>query len=443
MTSSEISRFYQLPIHERRALLAQRLDLPDADLAALTLGHGLNDDHADRMVENALGILGMPLGLCVNLRINGQDWLAPMAVEEPSVIAAASHAAKMLREGDGIIADVSPPHMIGQIQVLDVPDFTQARAAIMASRDALLAEANACDPLLVSLGGGAFDIEVRHLPPLPGEDDPLGPMLIVHLLVDVRDAMGANAINTMCERLAPRIEGLTNGRVRLRILSNLADRRTVTVVGRVPFSALHNKGSVSPEALALGIEEASVFAERDPYRAATHNKGIMNGIDAVLIAFGQDWRAVEAGAHAFAARSGRYTALAKWRARDGFLEGRMTVPMAVGVVGGVVKVHPTVKALRRLASINTAEHLAQITAAVGLAQNLGALRALSAEGIQKGHMRLHARNFAVEAGAVGPEVDELARLLSSQGHVRADLASQLLSQLRAQRAPQQNPSRSA
>jgi hydroxymethylglutaryl-CoA reductase len=438
MTSSQIPRFYQLSVAERRAALATRLDLTQPEVGALSSSLGLHDDQADRMVENALGVFGMPLGLCVNLRINGQDFLAPMVVEEPSVIAAASHAAKMLRHGDGVIAEASPPHMIGQIQVLDVPDFASARAAILAQRDSLLAEANACDPLLVSLGGGAFDIELRHLPPMPGEDDPLGPMLIVHLLVDVRDAMGANAVNTMCERLAPRIEGLSGGRVRLRILSNLADRRTVTVTGRVPFSALDGKGEVSGEALALGIQEASVFAERDPYRAATHNKGIMNGIDAVLIAFGQDWRAVEAGAHAYAARTGRYTALSRWRVRDGFLEGRMTLPMAVGIVGGVIKVHPTVQTNRRLAAIQSAEQLASITAAVGLAQNLGALRALSAEGIQKGHMRLHARNFAVEAGAVGHEVDELARLLASQGHVRADLAAQLLAQLRS-RNPTSSP----
>jgi hydroxymethylglutaryl-CoA reductase len=281
--------------------------------------------------------------------------------------------------------------MVGQIQLLDLPDPIAAERSILGARDRLLALANEEHPRLLSAGGGARDIEVRHLEPSL-DDDPLGPMMVVHVLVDVREAMGANALNTICERLAPHLEGLTSARARLRILSNLCDRRTVSVRGRVPFGALEGHGCDSGRALAQGIVEASVFAERDPYRAATHNKGIMNGVDAVLVATGQDWRAVEAGAHAYASRSGRYTALSRWRTtEDDHLEGMMTLPMAVGVVGGVVRVHPSVRAALRLSRIQTAADLARTAASVGLAQNMAALRALAAEGIQRGHMRLHAR----------------------------------------------------
>ena len=427
---SQISGFYKHSMKSRRSLLAQRLGVNESALDALAVDRGLSEAQADTMVENALGVLGMPIGLCVNMRVDGKDWLVPMAVEEASVVAAASHASKMLRAGGGVEAEVTPSHMIGQIQVLDVPDAQLAEAKLMEARELLVAAANDCDSMMIKLGGGAFDLEVRHLPPM-NEDDPVGAMLIVHLLVDVCDAMGANAVNTMCERIAPRVEEITGGRVRLRILSNLSDRRRVTVTGRVPFSMLDGKGGDSGEALAKGIEEASVFAERDPYRAATHNKGIMNGVDAVLLAFGQDWRAVEAGAHAYAARNGRYTALATWRVRDGYLEGRLEMPMAIGIVGGISKVHPTVGTSREITPVASAGELAAITAAVGLAQNLGALRALSAEGIQKGHMRLHARNFAVEAGAVGPEIDQLAREMSKHGKVRLVVAKELLAVLRA------------
>lgn len=434
---SALVGFYKLSIEERRALLGELLHLEAHELAALSSGShtaGLHDEQADKMVENAVGTLGLPLGVCTNVRINGRDFLVPMSVEEPSVIAAASHASKLIRASGGVVATVTPPHMIGQIQLLDVADLAAARSAILAAREDLIERANQCDPKLVELGGGAFDLELRELPPL-GADDPCGTMLVVHLLVDVRDAMGANAVNTMCERLAPELECLTGGRVRLRILSNLADRRLVTVEGRVPFSALENKGAQSGQALARGIEEASVFAERDPYRASTHNKGIMNGIDAVLIAFGQDWRAVEAGAHAYAARDGRYTALATWRVESdaqghGHLVGRMTLPMAVGTVGGVARVHPTVQVARRIAGIESAEQLAMVTAAVGLAQNLGALRALAAEGIQRGHMRLHARNVAAEAGASATEIDFVAARMAELGSIRLETAQQILETLR-------------
>ncbi len=413
---SQLSGFHRLDVASRVERLCTVSGLSDEDASALSPEHGLRMDQADHMVENVVGVFGLPLGVCSNLCIDGEDRIVPMAIEEASVVAAASHAAKLLRTGGSLVTRVSPSHMIGQIQLLDVSDGERLRERIMRHRDRLLEIANAEHPRLRQVGGGAIDIELHSLPPR-GEDDPVGPMWIVHLVVDVCDAMGANTINSMCERLAPDIADLTGARVGLRILSNLADRRTITVTGRVPFASLADGGLEAGEKLARAIEEASVFAERDPYRAATHNKGIMNGVDAVLIALGQDWRAVEAGAHAFAARTGHYGALACWRVRDGALEGRLEMPMAVGTVGGVVHVHPAVRVLRRVARVENAADLARVAASVGLAQNLGALRALAGEGIQRGHMRLHARNIAVQAGAVGRQVEEVAARISEDGTV--------------------------
>ena len=429
MTSSQMSGFYRLSLSERRARIAEMTGLTPQQVAVLSGLDGLDDAQADRMVENALGVIGLPLGVCVNLQINERDVLVPMAIEEPSVIAACSYAAKLLRAGGGIRCDVSEPLMIGQIQVLDVPDFEAATASVLEAKSELLTLADSKHRKLTQAGGGATDIEVHRLRPLDA-DDPLGEMLVVHLVVDVRDAMGANAINSMCERLAPRIEALTGGRVGLRILSNLTDRRTVTVRGRVPYTSLVRKKGVDGETVARRIEEASVFAERCPYRAATHNKGIMNGMDAVLLAFGQDWRAVEAGAHAYAARDGRYTAMARWRAEDGYLTGEMTVPLAVGTVGGVAKVHPTVRVTRAVAAIEDARTLSAIVGAAGLAQNLAAIRALAAEGIQSGHMRLHARNVAAEAGAAPQEVATVAEMIADAGSVNFDSAQAALAELR-------------
>jgi hydroxymethylglutaryl-CoA reductase len=435
---SELPGFYKLDIDERRRRIAALTGLEPADVAALETSGGLSSEQANQMVENALGILGMPLGVCVNMRIDGRDWLIPMAVEEPSVIAACSNAAKMLRAGDGIRATVTAPLMIGQIQILDVTDPVAARSAILAEESSLLALANSGHPSLVAAGGGALSLEIAELAPMDAED-PCGPMMVVHLVVDVRDAMGANAINSMCERLAPRVALLSGGRVVLRILSNLNDRRLVTVEGRVPFTALAEKGGPDSKnrggrELAKGIEEASVFAERDPYRAATHNKGIMNGVDAVLLAFGQDFRAVEAAAHAYAARDGRYSAMARWRVEGDELVGRMTMPLAIGTVGGVFKVHPVVQVTRKIARIESTTDLAKLTAAAGLAQNLGALRALAAEGIQSGHMRLHARNVVVEAGGVGEEVLEVATRIADLKQVNARAAAEALTAYRAERA---------
>ena len=429
---SELPGFYKLPMEERRKRIAALTGLDASDVIELG-DKGLSCEQADQMIENALGVLGIPLGVCVNLRVDARDWLLPMAVEEPSVIAACSHAAKLLRSGDGVRSEVTPPHMIGQIQVLDVADHDAARRAILAEKSALITLANSGHPSLMAAGGGAIDIEVVDLPRVE-DADPCGDMLIVHLVVDMRDAMGANAINAMCERLASRIAQLSGGRVVLRILSNLNDRRLVTVVGRVPFGSLAEKGGKGGRELAKGIEEASVFAERDPYRATTHNKGIMNGVDAVLLAFGQDFRAVEAAAHAYAARGGRYTAMARWRVEGDHLVGRMTIPLAVGTVGGVFKVHPVVQVTRKIARIETTADLARLTAAAGLAQNLGALRALAAEGIQSGHMRLHARNVAVEAGAEGDEVLEVATRIADAKQVNARAAADAVRVLRAERA---------
>ncbi len=404
---SRLRGFYRLNRGGRRAVVRRETGCSPDELAALCgrPGRGLTAPQADRMVESCIGVFGLPLGVGTNLRVDGRDRLVPMAVEEPSVVAGFSHGARLLRAGDGILTQAEPPRMIGQIQLLEVTDPGGVQRKLQRHESELLSGANALDPALVAAGGGARGLEVRVLS--PGEpDDPLGTLVVVHLIVDVRDAMGANAVNTMVEGIAPRIASLTGGRVRLRILSNLADRRRVTAWGQVDFERLGRGDRERGRAAAEGIEEASRFAERDPYRAATHNKGIMNGIDAVLVATGQDWRAVEAGAHAYAARSGRYTALSRWRVRPQAgprdqgperdlgpgLYGELTLPLAVGTVGGVGRCHPAVDpAIHRLLGAEGATSLARVIAACGLAQNLAALRALATEGIQQGHMELHAR----------------------------------------------------
>jgi hydroxymethylglutaryl-CoA reductase len=350
-----------------------------------------------------------------------------MAIEEPSVVAGASFAAKLVRAGGGFQASATAPHMIGQLQLLDVAAPWSARFELLAARQELLALADETDPVIVELGGGARDLEVRVL-----EQTPVGPMVVVHLIFDCRDAMGANAVNTACEALAPRIEQITGGRVGLRILSNLADRRLARARCTVPAEALAF-GDFSGDRVARGIVEAWAFAAADPYRAATHNKGIMNGVDAVVIATGNDWRAVEAGAHAYAARSGRYTSLTTW-ARDagGSLVGTLEMPLAVGIVGGATRVHPTAQVALKILGLRSGRELAHVIAAVGLAQNMAALRALATEGIQRGHMRLHARQVAMAAGAAGDEVAHVAARMTAEGHVRPDRAEAILAQVRQQ-----------
>ncbi len=423
MTSSRLPGFYDLPRAKRLEALAEAAALDGETAAALAGTAGLTADQADHMIENVVGLYALPLGIAVNFLVNGREVLVPMVIEEPSVVAGASFMARLARQGGGFEAETTAPEMIAQLQVLDVRDPEAARQALLAEKASILAEADQVDPVLLRLGGGARDLEVRLLP-----ETPVGAMLIVHLIYDTRDAMGANAANTAAERLAPRIEAITGGRVHLRILSNLADRRLARARCRIPTAALAF-GDFTGERVRAGIVEAWAFAAADPYRAATHNKGIMNGVDAVVIATGNDWRAIEAGAHAYAARSGRYTSLSHWSvAGDGALEGRLEMPMAVGTVGGATRVHPTARACLRLMGVSAADKLAEIIVSVGLAQNLAALRALATEGIQRGHMGLHARQVALAAGAQGAMVETVARQLVIEGTVRLDRAEAILRQ---------------
>jgi len=426
--SSRLAGFYNLSLKERAEQVAQWANLTPDETATLEGRMGLDPTRADQMIENVVGLHSLPLGIATNFAVNGRDTLVPMAIEEPSVVAGASFAAKLVRTGGGFQAHTTVPEMIGQIQVLDVTDPWSARFDLLAAHDELLALADATDPVIVGLGGGARELEVRVF-----EQTPVGPMLVVHLIFDSRDAMGANAVNTACEALAPRVEQITGGRAALRILSNLADRRLARARCTVPVEALAF-GEFPGERVAQGIVEAWAFAATDPYRAATHNKGIMNGVDAVILATGNDWRAIEAGAHAYAARSGRYTSLSTW-ARDagGNLVGTLEMPLAVGIVGGATRVHPTAQVALKILGVRSARELGEIIAAVGLAQNLAALRALATEGIQRGHMRLHARQVAIAAGAAGDEVSEVAARMAAEGHVRADRAETTLAQLRHER----------
>jgi hydroxymethylglutaryl-CoA reductase len=382
---SRIPEFRHLSLADRRRQLAAHAELTSDDLALLDTG-GLAAADADRMIENVVGIYALPLGVALNFQINQRDYLVPMAVEEPSVVAAASYAARMVREGGGFSATADLPVMIAQIELRDVADPPAARARIEAARAEILALADSCQAVLVSVGGGARALEVRHV---TGSTQN---RLVVHLHVNCRDAMGANSVNTMAECVAPRLAELSGGRVGLRILSNLADRRVVRVSARIPFAALaSDKGGTTGSQVAEGVAAASRFAEDDPYRAATHNKGIMNGVDAVVMATGNDWRGVEAGAHAYAARDGRYRPLATWKVEGESLLGRLEMPMAVGTVGGTLQVHPGARLALRILRVSSSEELGMVIGAAGLGQNLAALRALATEGIQRGHMTLHKR----------------------------------------------------
>lgn len=407
---------------------AQRLEavkhaagLSREDLEILAGRDVLEVARADGMIENVVGKFELPLGVATNFVVNGKEYLVPMAVEEPSVVAAASYMAKIARGYGGFHTSATAPLMRAQIQVLGVTDPHAARQRILSHRDSLMAAANARDKLLFELGGGCLDIEVHVF-----DDTPVGPMVVAHLIVDVRDAMGANTVNTMAEALAPEVEAITGGTVRLRILSNLADKRIVRARVELPPEALDTQ-VLNGADVAKGMVEACTLAIIDPYRAATHNKGIMNGIDPVVLATGNDWRAVEAGAHAYAARDGRYTSLTRWElTADGGLAGSIELPLALGLVGGATKTHPAAQAALRMMKVASATELAEVTAAVGLAQNMAALRALSTEGIQKGHMALHARNIAILAGASGADVDRIARALVASGDVSAANAQTLL-----------------
>ncbi len=418
--NSRLSGFYHRSVAERLDLIREQTALTDSEYKSLN--QGLSLERADHMIENVVGRYMLPLGIATNFTINGRDVLVPMVIEEPSVVAGASLAAKLARCGGGFKAEADESLMIGQVQLVDLPDPETARAVILEHKQRLIELADQADPILVDLGGGARDIETRLL------ETSRGSMLVVHLLLDVRDAMGANAVNTACERLAPELASLTGGRHHLRILSNLADRRLAHAEATIPEEALAFNDFEGAQ-VAEGIELAWAFAAADPYRAATHNKGIMNGIDAVVLATGNDWRAVEAGAHAYAARGGQYTSLSVWqRDGEGSLSGTLTLPLALGTVGGATRTHPTAQVALKLLGVQTGQALAEVVVSVGLAQNLAALRALATEGIQKGHMSLHARQVAIAAGAEGDNVERVAQAMVAAGTIRVDYAESLLRQ---------------
>ena len=418
--SSLISGFYKLSPKERLTLVKDFAGLSDEECALLQNTGSLPLEMADRMIENVIGAIPIPLGIGVNFVINKRDYLIPMAIEEPSVVAAASYAAKMARDGGGFRTSSTLPIMIGQIQVTGTKDPHAAKMRVIQAKDEILKKANDQDPVLVSAGGGAKDLDARIINTAQGQ------MLIVELHVDCRDAMGANAVNTMAEAVAPLVERVAEGKVCLRIVTNLAVRRLVRAWCVIP------KESVGGEEVVDGIVNAYAFAAADPYRAATHNKGILNGIIAVIVATGNDHRAIEAGAHAYAVKNGQYTSLSTWEKNgNGDLVGSVELPMAVGLIGGAVRTHPIAKIAVKILGVKTANEFGEVLAAVGLAQNLGALRALAHEGIQRGHMSLHARNIAVAAGATGELIDRVAARMVEERKVRMDRAKELIDQFKA------------
>jgi len=413
--TSQVSGFYKLTPKERINYVKDFADLTDEEVKILQSTGSLELELADRMIENVVGTFPLPLGIAMNFLINRKDYLIPMAIEEPSVVAAATYAAKMARKKGGFFTSSTDPVMIGQIQAVDISDPFAAKMKILSAKKEILQKANEQDPMLVSVGGGAKNLDVKVI------DAKTGPMVITELHVDCRDAMGANAVNTMAEAVAPMIERITGGRVYLRIISNLATKRLArawTVIA---------KEEVGGEEVVDGIVEAYNFAAADPYRAATHNKGILNGIIGVVIATGNDHRAIEAGAHAYAARKGYYGPISFWeKNRDGDLVGSLELPMAVGTIGGATKVHPTAKVALKILGVKSANELGEVMAAVGLAQNLGALRALAHEGVQRGHMSLHARNIAITAGASGDLIELIVERMVEERKVRMDRAKELL-----------------
>lgn len=427
MTNSRIAGFYALSLAERRAKLAEAFaPQTPPELTSWTTG-GLSVETADHMIENVIGLYSLPLGIALNFTVNGRDVLIPMVVEEPSIVAGASFMAKLARSNGGFTATSTEPLMIGQLQVLDVEDLDKAAEQVLARKAELLTYVDAAESSLKSRGGGARDLEVRRI-----AESPIGKFLVVHLIYDVRDAMGANAVNTACERLAPKIEEITGGRVHLKILSNLTDKRMAKATCVIPVKELAFVGQIgnlsyTGEEVRDGIIAAYAFAAADPYRAATHNKGIMNGVDPVVIATGNDWRAIEAGAHAYAARSGRYTSLSNWsKDNAGNLVGELEMPLAVGIVGGATKVHPAAQVAIKLMDVKSAGELAEIIVSVGLAQNMAALRALATEGIQRGHMSLHARQVAIAAGASGELIEKVASQMAMERIVRIERAKEIL-----------------
>jgi len=419
--NSRLEGFRSMEPAERQTKVAEATHLDDHQAKTLSGDSVLPVSLANGMIENVVGKFELPMGVASNFQINGKDYLIPMAVEEPSVVAAASYMAKISRSCGGFSTSSTLPIMRAQIQILNVQDPYGVRQKLLENRDDLIALANSKDKVLIGLGGGCKDVEVHLF-----EETPIGPMVVLHLLVDVRDAMGANTVNTMAELLAPKVEEISGGQVRLRILSNLADLRLSRARVELTPEAL-STSTLDGAEVAKGIVESCALAIVDPYRAATHNKGIMNGIDPIVVATGNDWRAIEAGAHAYAARSGRYTSLSRWEINSaGSLVGTIEMPMALGLVGGATKTHPAAQTAIKMMHVQSATELAEVTVAVGLAQNMAALRALSTEGIQKGHMALHARNIAILAGAKGKDVDRIAQDLAKSGEVTVDKAKALL-----------------
>jgi hydroxymethylglutaryl-CoA reductase len=440
-----LPRLRSLPIEQRLDAIARAVGLSDADVAAARAGLSL--EQAGHMIENVVATYALPLGIAENFRVNGRDVLVPMVVEEASVVAACGYAAKLARARGGFTASSSDPIMIGQIQTLDVPDLEAALARIAAEAPALVAWLNTGNPSTRSTHARAVgiegrviaaDVETQYLASLRPSQSAMDTqniaslrriddMLIVHVLYDCGDAMGANLINTACEALAPRIEALSGGRVNLRILSNYSTKRMASARCEIPVAAL-SEDAAEATAAAERIVEASIFAETDPYRAVTHNKGVMNGIDAVLMATGNDWRAVEAAAHAWAARDGHYGSMTRWRlnATGDALVGEIELPMAVGTVGGATRSHPSAQVALKILGLTGARALAEVIVCVGLAQNFGAIRALAMEGIQRGHMGLHARQVAIAAGATGAQIERIAAQMVSEGNVRAARARELV-----------------
>jgi hydroxymethylglutaryl-CoA reductase len=417
--------FYNKTFADRLKAVTDEADLSQEERDVLSTV-GLSLDGADHMIENVIGLYSLPFGIATNFRVNNKEVLVPMVLEEPSVVAGASLAARLVRETGGFTASSDEPVMIAQMQILDLVNPHQARLALLAQQARILEFAQTTDPVIMKLGGGPRGVEVRLI-----EESPVGAMLVLHLLYDCRDAMGANTVNTAAEALKPMVEEITGGRVNLRILSNLADHRLARSTCVIPASALAFD-EFDGEFVRDRIIEAYAFAAADPYRAATHNKGIMNGVDAVVIATGNDWRAIEAGAHAYAAHSGTYTSLSQWGTdKDGNLVGTLEMPMAVGIVGGATKVHPTARLALKIMSIQSARELAEIIVSVGLAQNFAAIRALATEGIQRGHMSLHARQLAMAAGAEGSEIERIAAQMVKEKQVRLDRAQALVEEIKS------------
>ncbi|MFC4024916.1 hydroxymethylglutaryl-CoA reductase, degradative [Oceanobacillus longus] len=424
MKSSRIPGFYNLSVEQRRDLLKNVLDFSSEDLDDLCINQPLSTETADKMIENVIGTFQLPLGLGLNFLVNGKEYVIPMAIEEASVVASASHIAKIVRSAGGFQTNATERIMIGQIQVIGCPNYQVAKQDLLDQKESLIKAANAAYPSIVNRGGGAGDLDIRILN--EESNSKYGQMLVLHIYVDTRDAMGANIINTMVEAIAPIVEEITKGKVYLRILSNFADKCLARARCVIPPDLLAT-GDYSGEEVRDGVVHAYEFAESDPYRAVTHNKGIMNGIDPVVIATGNDWRAVEAGAHAYASRHGSYGSMTKWfKDENGNLVGEIELPMSVGTVGGATRVHPLAKLSLSIMDIKSAKELAQVIVAVGLAQNLGALKALATDGIQKGHMALHSRSVAIAAGASGEMIDIIAEKLIEQKEIRVGKAKELV-----------------